>query len=213
ESGNNPIPSHGLNQKIAKINNSTAGTTVPYSYMQAVLTVDNLAANETQLKQELSDIDMVGQTVEDQMGIVSGIIDAITWVFNGFALIALLAASFGIVNTLLISVQERIRQIGLYKALGMTNGKVFMLFSTEAIVIGLMGSVIGIGLGTAVGAIGNSLLIHGPLDSVPGLSLYAIEPIALLTIAVIIILIGFLAGTLPARRAATKDPIEALRHD
>src|SRR5699024_8777968 len=59
-SGNNPIPSHGLNQKIAKINNSTAGTTVPYSYMQAVLTVDNLAANETQLKQELSDIDMVG---------------------------------------------------------------------------------------------------------------------------------------------------------
>jgi len=212
-SGNNPIPSHGLNQKIAKINNSTAGTTVPYSYMQAVLTVDNLAANETQLKQELSDIDMVGQTVEDQMGIVSGIIDAITWVFNGFALIALLAASFGIVNTLLISVQERTRQIGLYKALGMTNGKVFMLFSTEAIVIGLMGSVIGIGLGTAVGAIGNSLLIHGPLDSVPGLSLYAIEPIALLTIAVIIILIGFLAGTLPARRAATKDPIEALRHD
>ena len=41
---------------------------------------------------------MVGQTVEDQMGIVSGIIDAITWVFNGLHLIALLAASFGIVN-------------------------------------------------------------------------------------------------------------------
>src|SRR5699024_12733228 len=40
-SGNRPIPSHGLNQKIAEINNSTAGTTVPYSYMQAVLTVDN----------------------------------------------------------------------------------------------------------------------------------------------------------------------------
>ncbi len=212
-SGNNPIPSHGLNQKIAQVNNSTAGTTVPYSYMQAVLTVDNLAANETQLKEDLTDIDMVGQTVEDQMGIVSGIIDAITWVFNGFALIALLAASFGIVNTLLISVQERTRQIGLYKALGMTNGKVFTLFSTEAIVIGLMGSIIGIGLGTAVGAIGNSMLIHGPLASVPGLSLYAIEPIALLTIAVIIILIAFLAGTLPARRAATKDPIEAIRHD
>src|SRR5699024_4978133 len=87
------------------------------------------------------------------------------------------------------------------------------LFSTEAIVIGLMGSVIGIGLGAAVGAIGNSMLINGPLDSVPGLSLYAIEPTALLTIAVIIILIAFLAGTLPARRAATKDPIEALRHD
>src|SRR5699024_8265964 len=201
------------NHKIAEINNSTAGTTVQYSYMQAVLTVDNLATIDTQLKQDMTDIDMVGQTDEDQMGIDSGMIDAITWVFNGFALIALLAASFGIVNTLLISFQERTPKIGLYKALGMTSGKVFTLFSTEAIVIGLMGSVIGIGLGAAVGAIGNSMLINGPLDSVPGLSLYAIEPTALLTIAVIIILIAFLAGTLPARRAATKDPIEALRHD
>src|SRR5699024_5197573 len=153
------IPSHGLNQKIAEINNATAGTAVPYSYMQPVLTVHNLATNETQRKQDLPDMDMVAQTDQDEVGLVSGIIDAITWVFNGFALIALLAASFGIVNTLLISVQERTRQIGLYKALGMTSGKVFTLFSTEAIVIGLMGSVIGIGLGAAVGAIGNSMLI------------------------------------------------------
>src|SRR5699024_3405458 len=124
---------------------------------------------------------MVVQTVEDQMGIVSGIIDAITWVFNGFTLIALLVASFGIVHSLLISVQRPTRQFCLYKALGMSSGKVFTLFSTESIVIGLMGSVIGIGLGAAVGAIGNSMLINGPLDSVPGLSLYAIEPTALLT--------------------------------
>lgn len=211
--GTLPIPSHGLNQEIAEINNTAGDTTLDYTYMQAVITVDNLAENEQQIKDDLAEIDMVGQTVEDQMGLISGIIDAITWVFNGFALIALLAASFGIVNTLLISVQERTRQIGLYKALGMTNGKVFTLFSTEAIVIGLLGSFIGIGLGAVVGVVGNSLLINGPLDSVPGLSLFAIEPMALLVIAVVIIVIAFLAGTLPARRAATKDPIEALRHD
>lgn len=211
--GTQPIPSHGLNQEIAEINNTAGDTTLDYTYMQAVLTVDNLADNEDQIKGDLADIDMVGQTVEDQMGLVSGIIDAITWVFNGFALIALLAASFGIVNTLLISVQERTRQIGLYKALGMTNGKVFTLFSTEAIVIGLLGSIIGIGLGAVVGIVGNSILINGPLESVPGLSLFAVEPVALLIIAAVIIAIAFLAGTLPARRAATKDPIEALRHD
>lgn len=95
----------------------------------------------------------------------------------------------------------------------MTNGKVFTLFSTEAIVIGLMGSIIGIALGSLVGVVGNSLLTSGPLDSVPGLSVYAIEPAALIIIAVVIVLIAFLAGTLPARRAATKDPIEALRYD
>lgn len=211
--GTQPIPSHGLNQEIAEINNTAGPTTLDYTYMQAVVTVANLAENEQQIKDDLAEIDMVGQTVEDQMGVVSGIVDAVTWVFNGFALIALLAASFGIVNTLLISVQERTRQIGLYKALGMTNGKVFTLFSTEAIVIGLLGSIIGIGVGAAVGVVGNSLLTNGPLDSVPGLSLFAIEPIALLVIAAVIILIAFLAGTLPARRAATKDPIQALRHD
>lgn len=211
--GTQPFPSHGLNQEIAEINNTAGPTTLDYTYMQAVVTVANLAENEQQIKDDLAEIDMVGQTVEDQMGVVSGIVDAVTWVFNGFALIALLAASFGIVNTLLISVQERTRQIGLYKALGMTNGKVFTLFSTEAIVIGLLGSIIGIGVGAAVGVVGNSLLTNGPLDSVPGLSLFAIEPIALLVIAAVIILIAFLAGTLPARRAATKDPIQALRHD
>lgn len=211
--GTSPIPSFGLTQQIAEINNTAGGTTIPFTYIQAMATVNDLASNEEQIKADLQEIDMVGQTVEDQMGFISGIIDAITWVFNGFALIALLAASFGIVNTLLISVQERTRQIGLYKALGMTSGRVFTLFSTEAIVIGLLGSIIGIGLGSAVGVVGNALLINGPLDSVPGLSLYAIEPMALLVIALVIIGIAFLAGTLPARRAATKDPIEALRYD
>ncbi|OAV60182.1 ABC transporter permease [Enteractinococcus helveticum] len=211
--GASPIPSSGLTQQIAEINNTAGGTTIPFTYIQATATVNDLAANEDQIKADLEEIDMIGQTVEDQMGFISGIIDAITWVFNGFALIALLAASFGIVNTLLISVQERTRQIGLYKALGMTSGRVFTLFSTEAIVIGLLGSIIGIGLGSVVGMVGNALLINGPLDSVPGLSLYAIEPMALLVIALVIIGIAFLAGTLPARRAATKDPIEALRYD
>lgn len=211
--GTSPIPSFGLTQQIAEINNTAGGTTIPFTYIQAMATVNDLASNEEQIKADLQEIDMVGQTVEDQMGFISGIIDAITWVFNGFALIALLAASFGIVNTLLISVQERTRQIGLYKALGMTSGRVFTLFSTEAIVIGLLGSIIGIGLGSVVGMVGNALLINGPLDSVPGLSLYAIEPMALLVIALVIIGIAFLAGTLPARRAATKDPIEALRYD
>src|SRR5699024_5577238 len=185
--GTSPIPSFGLTQQIAEINNTAGGTTIPFTYIQAMATVNDLAANEEQIKADLQEIDMVGQTVEDQMGFISGIIDAITWVFNGFALIALLAASFGIVNTLLISVQERTRQIGLYKALGMTSGRVFTLFSTEAIVIGLLGSIIGIGLGSAVGVVGNALLINGPLDSVPGLSLYAIEPMALLVIALVII--------------------------
>jgi len=145
--------------------------------------------------------------------VIRGIIDAVTWVLNGFALIALLAASFGIINTLLMAVQERTREIGLMKALGMTGGRIFGLFTLEAVMIGLLGSLIGIGLGVAVGLTANALLTQGALSGVTGLVLYAVEPLSLLLIALLILAIAFLAGTLPAARAARKDPIEALRYE
>src|SRR5690606_24514932 len=106
----------------------------------AVADVENLAVNEQAVKAALSEEGFMAMTVEDQLGVVTGIIDTVTWVLNGFALIALLAASFGIVNTLLMSVQERTREIGLMKALGMSGGKVFGLFSMEAVMLGIMGS-------------------------------------------------------------------------
>jgi len=137
----------------------------------------------------------------------------VTWILNGFALIALLAASFGIVNTLLMSVQERTREIGLMKALGMTSRKVFALFSMEAILIGVMGSIIGVGIGLGVGIGGNTALVQGPLSDVAGLTLFAIDPGAILAVIALIIVIAFIAGTLPARRASKKNPITALRYE
>src|SRR5699024_6218452 len=62
--GTAPIPSHGLSQQIAEINNSAGGTTVPFTYIQAIVIVDNLAAHEQQIKDDLDAIGMVGQTVE-----------------------------------------------------------------------------------------------------------------------------------------------------
>ena len=79
--------------------------------------------------------------------------------------------------------------------------------------IGLMGSVIGVGLGLVAGLVGNTLLTEGPLSGVAGLTLFSVDPLALLWITLLILGIAFLAGTLPAARAARKDPIEALRHE
>lgn len=211
--GSSILPSTALNEEIAAAQSTGLPEDRQNTYVQAVATVEDMAAHEMDVKNALVENDMMGLTMEDQLGMLRGIIDTVTWVLNGFGLIALLAASFGIVNTLLMSVQERTREIGLMKALGMSNGKVFGLFSMEAVMIGLMGSVIGVGLGVVAGLVGNTLLTEGPLSGVAGLTLFSVDPLALLWITLLILGIAFLAGTLPAARAARKDPIEALRHE
>ncbi len=211
--GAEPTPSQALNDELYDVQNSGLQTETSANYVQAVAVVNDIEAHEQQVKDDLLAEEYTGTTVEDQLGAIQGVINAVTWVLNGFALIALLAASFGIVNTLLMSVQERTREIGLMKALGMTNAKVFGLFSMEAVMIGVMGSVIGVGLGIGVGVAGNAALVGGPLSDVAGLSLFAVEPLSILGIVALIIVIAFLAGTLPARRAASKHPIEALRYE
>ena len=83
-------------------------------------------------------------TVEDEIGMIRQVINAITGVLTLFGAIALLAASFGIINTLYMSVQDRTREIGLMKAMGMGRFKVFLTFSIEALLIGFWGGVTGI---------------------------------------------------------------------
>lgn len=207
--GTAPTPSESLEQEIYDITTEGLPESQRNTYFQATAIVEDPEANEDAVKQALADQGLLAQTLEEQLGVIRGIIDAVTWVLTGFALIALLAASFGIINTLLMAVQERTREIGLMKALGMTGGKIFGLFTMEAVVIGLLGSLIGIGLGVAVGLIANQVLTTGPLSGVTGLVLFAVNPLALL----LIVAIAFIAGTLPALRAARKDPIEALRHE
>lgn len=211
--GSSPTPSQALNDELYQAQSSGLDVEAQNSYVQAIAVVSDMEGNEQQVKEDLLALEYMGTTVEDQLGIVQGIINAVTWVLNGFAIIALLAASFGIVNTLLMSVQERTREIGLMKALGMSNGKVFGLFSMEAVMIGVMGSVLGVALGIGVGIAGNAALVGGPLSNVAGLTLFSVEPLSILAIVALIIVIAFLAGTLPARRAARKDPIDALRYE
>lgn len=211
--GGNPMPSLTLYNHIYDLNQQGLETVPEPTYVQAIVDVENLAENEETVKASLEAAGYQGITGEDQMGQVQGMIDAATWVVAGFGLIALLAASFGIVNTLLMSVQERTREIGLMKALGMSSGKVFGLFSMESVLIGVMGSVIGLGAGTLTGILSNRVLTEGPLSDVVGLTLYEFAPLELAIVTGIILVIAFIAGTLPAYRAAKKDPIEALRYE
>jgi putative ABC transport system permease protein len=185
------------------------------SYSSAVVRFDETStdAELSTLKSSLADLGYTGTTVQDAIGSFKAVIDGIVLVLNAFAVIALLAAGFGIVNTLLMSVQERTREIGLMKAMGLGGGKIFGLFSLEAVFIGLMGSALGVAVGMLAGTGANALLADTLLADLPGLTLVAFDPASLATIILVVMGLAFLAGTIPALRAARQDPIESLRYE
>ena len=152
-------------------------------------------------------------TYADQIKNLTNVVNAITGGLTVFGSIALLAASFGIINTLYMSVRERTREIGLMKAMGLSNGKIFQLFSIEAILIGVIGSILGILLASLAGAALNNFATANFLKGLEGFELtkFTLQNNTIITVAIAIV--SFLAGTLPARSASKKDPIEALRYE
>lgn len=174
----------------------------------------NLDTNQVNaLKAELASKGFVALTVADQIGVIQSVISGITGILNAFAVIALIAAGFGIINTLFMSVQERTREIGLMKAMGMGGGRIYTLFSLEAVFIGLLGSLIGALAAVATGTIANAYLTGTVVADLEGLQVLRFAPIPMALIILVVMLIAFLAGTLPARRAARQNPIDALRYE
>jgi putative ABC transport system permease protein len=106
-------------------------------------------------------------------------------------------------NIMLVSVTERTREIGVRKALGATRLNILFQFVVEAVVLCVAGGVIGIAVGT-LGAVGLSRLAHWNT---------LISPAAVIMAFCFSAAIGLFFGIWPARRAATLDPIEALRYE
>ncbi|MEO5627783.1 MAG: ABC transporter permease [Candidatus Saccharimonadales bacterium] len=189
------------------------GNPTQYVYLIARFNINASEAEQTAIKDRFKNAGYDAKTIQDQIGVVNQILSAVTTALNIFGAIALLAASFGIINTLFMAVQERTREIGLMKALGMGRNKIFLLFSLEAILIGLWGSLIGIALANIAGRVVNNIAAKTFLKSFDGFDLLAFPLRSMIGVVVIIVVIAFLAGTLPARRASKKDPIEALRYE
>ncbi|MGW9738392.1 putative ABC transport system permease protein [Micrococcus sp. 140720015-1] len=152
-------------------------------------------------------------SLSDQLGSFQSAVDGVVLILNIFAVLALVAAAFGIVNSLLMSVQERTREIGLLRALGMKRSTIFSLFSMEAVWIGLLGALTAVAAAVVVGT-----AIRGPIAEaldidLPGLQLVAFDPVAIVIEVGVILALAFLAALLPAYRAAKLNPIDALRHE
>lgn len=127
----------------------------------------------------------------------------LTVLLGGIAGISLLVGGIGVMNIMLVSVTERVREIGLRKAVGATPRMIRRQFLVEASVLGLVGGV----LGAALGILGALVLPHLISDPI------AISPAATATAIVVAIAIGIVFGVYPAGRAARLAPIDALRSE
>lgn len=140
------------------------------------------------------------QSMVDQM---TDMFKTISLAISAIAGISLLVGGIGVMNIMLVSITERTREIGTRKALGATNGSIRIQFIVESIIICLIGGVIGIGLGVALGAAGAKLVGYT-----------AQADLTIIMIAVSFSMaIGVFFGYYPANKAAKLDPIEALRYE
>lgn len=146
------------------------------------------------------------QALVDQ---IKTIIGALTAFLSSVVAIALVVGGIGVMNIMLVSITERTREIGLRKALGATESNIKTQFLFEAVILTAIGGVIGIILGA-----GFSYLASFILTKFVGLDWVFSFPVgaALLGLGVSA-LVGLIFGIYPARQAARKSPIEALRYE
>ncbi|MCI8406165.1 MAG: FtsX-like permease family protein [Oscillospiraceae bacterium] len=150
-----------------------------------------------------SKYEITAYSMESMMDQMTDMLGTIQLAISVIAAISLLVGGIGVMNIMLVSVTERTREIGTRKALGAPNGAIQMQFIVEAMIICLIGGIIGILLGLGLGY-GGSALMGFPAK--PSLN-------AVLLAVGFSMLIGLFFGYYPASKAAKLDPIEALRYE
>jgi len=181
-------------------------------------------------------VSSVASAIESDIGGVSAITSAgvtgaasslsgtLTTLFTVVGLVALVAGAFGVVNTMMMSVSERTKEIGTLRAIGAKKSDIMKMFVSEAFLIGVLGAIVGVIVGGSVslalpyltgssaagtvtrfGGSGIGGLVRGSLQT-------ALTPTNLAASLGLGAIVGVLAGIYPAWRASRMDPVEALRH-
>lgn len=147
---------------------------------------------------------------EEMLNTISTTLTLFTYMLGGIAFISLIVGGIGIMNIMLVSVTERTREIGLRKAIGAKRRDILVQFLIESLVLGITGGIIGIGIG---------MLMAGCYTLIASYSNLGVMSRTIVSLQAILIsftfsaMIGVFFGIYPARKAASLDPIEALRYE
>ena len=197
-----PLPT--MEQEIGGDSRTSVDTIYVEATSQATLSAAYQEANTLLLNLHGVSAANPDFTINSQQSLLStatSVNKTLTVLLAGIAAISLLVGGIGVMNIMLVSVIERIREIGLRKALGATPRVIRRQFLLEASLLGLTGGV----LGAAVGLAGAVILPHLISDTI------TISPAAVTGSIVVAVVIGLVFGVYPASRAARLAPIDALR--
>ena len=168
-----------------------------------------------QVRQRITELGFGSFSIVDEMDQIKTvflIIDSVLGLLGG---ISLLVASFGIANTMIMSILERTREIGIMKAIGAEDREIKMIFFVEAAVIGTVGGVVGVLSAWAITAIANILAYRFVLKPQGSsfIDFFSLPPWLTASAILFALVVSILAALYPAARAARIDPVRALRHD
>jgi putative ABC transport system permease protein len=161
---------------------------------------DALETSATELALEVVPLDRIEGAISDALGRIFGLFDAL-------AAVAVVIAALGIVNTLTMNVIERVREIGILRAAGMTRRQVWRSVVVEAGVLGLAGAILGIVLGVVVGAL--MVVVTGGRPDVAAGIPWSIVGLAL----VLGVTVAMLAAAYPARIASRLSIVRAVQYE